>query len=398
MKSLNFEGSGGEYFKIWIVNVLLVIVTLGLYYPWAKVRNHRYFYGNTTLEGKNFEYHATGKQLFLGYLVAMVLFIIYVIISEVSPIGGLVIIAILFVAIPWLIWRSLMFSMRMTSFSNVRFGFKGTLAQSYVNFFVYPFLFLLAVYALPIGAAVAMPMMTAENNDAPVWLSIVLAIIVIMAVIFAFYMYALIKKKNISYTIDGSRYGQGIFKTELETKVFVKILLKTAALSFLVFVGLFLLIAVVASGTVGLEGVMEMKNTMEDPQAVQENMGAMMPIIVAVYIGMILATMIVIAYSMTRQRTYIYDNTTLDEKIKFASTLKAKSFAWVSITNFIVVILTLGLAFPWAKVRMARLMLENTLIDTETGFHDYVTQKQKEESSLGEQIGDAFDVDVGLGF
>jgi len=92
---------------------LLTIVTLGLYYPWAKVRNHRYFYGNTTLEGKNFEYHATGKQLFLGYLVAMVLFIIYVIISEVSPIGGLVIIAILFVAIPWLIWRSLMFSMRI---------------------------------------------------------------------------------------------------------------------------------------------------------------------------------------------------------------------------------------------------------------------------------------------
>ena len=43
MKALSFNGSGMEYFKIWIVNVLLTIITLGLYHPWAKVRNHRYF-------------------------------------------------------------------------------------------------------------------------------------------------------------------------------------------------------------------------------------------------------------------------------------------------------------------------------------------------------------------
>ncbi|MFT6387486.1 MAG: hypothetical protein ACJAUP_000857 [Cellvibrionaceae bacterium] len=45
MKTLRFEGKGFEYFKIWMVNILLTIVTLGLYYPWAKVRHLRYFYG-----------------------------------------------------------------------------------------------------------------------------------------------------------------------------------------------------------------------------------------------------------------------------------------------------------------------------------------------------------------
>ena len=64
MRVLSFGGSGFEYFKIWIVNILLTILTLGLYYPWAKVRKNRYFYGNTSLDERNFEYHATGKQLF----------------------------------------------------------------------------------------------------------------------------------------------------------------------------------------------------------------------------------------------------------------------------------------------------------------------------------------------
>ena len=46
---LRFTGSGSEYFRIWIVNVLLTIVTLGFYSPWAKVRRLKYFYGNTYL-------------------------------------------------------------------------------------------------------------------------------------------------------------------------------------------------------------------------------------------------------------------------------------------------------------------------------------------------------------
>jgi uncharacterized membrane protein YjgN (DUF898 family) len=37
-----FRGTGGEYFRIWIVNLLLTILTLGIYSAWAKVRQLRY--------------------------------------------------------------------------------------------------------------------------------------------------------------------------------------------------------------------------------------------------------------------------------------------------------------------------------------------------------------------
>jgi Zn-dependent protease with chaperone function len=50
-EQLRFTGKGSEYFGIWIVNLLLTILTLGFYSPWAKVRRMHYFYRNTQLAG-----------------------------------------------------------------------------------------------------------------------------------------------------------------------------------------------------------------------------------------------------------------------------------------------------------------------------------------------------------
>ena len=396
MKALSFEGSGFEYFKIWIVNVLLTIVTLGLYYPWAKVRNHRYFYANSTLEGRNFEYHATGKQLFVGYLIAMALFIAYVVIQQVSPEGSLIVLLILFLALPWIIWRSMKFNMRMSSFSNVRFGFMGKLGGSYMTFLVFPFILFLAFYG-PIIALTMLPFISLMYPNMP-WLAVALPIFALALFIFAFYMYALVRKKSATYIIGGSHYGQGQFVTELETKKFLMILLKTFGVSILVFASLVMAIAVVASATIGLDGLKEAMGTMKDPNVMKG--GGILPIVLfaIAYLGLILAMMFIMAYSITRYRKYVYANTTLDEKITFSSTLKAMPLAWVMVSNFLAVIFTLGLALPWAKVRLTRLFLENTHVSTDIGFDEYVTQKQKEGSALGDQIGDAFDVDVGLGF
>ena len=119
-------------------------------------------------------------------------------------------------------------------------------------------------------------------------------------------------------------------------------------------------------------------------------------IIALVYFLMFIFGFIVTAYNRSRQRNYIVGNIQLDGKITLQSTLKARSLAWVMVSNLLIVIFTFGLGFPWAKVRMARLILENTHVDTEAGFDDYVTQQQSYQSSLGDQIGDAFDVDIGL--
>jgi uncharacterized membrane protein YjgN (DUF898 family) len=82
---LVFSGSGSEYFRIWIVNLLLTLVTLGLYYPWAKLRKLRYFYGNTALAGHAFDFHGNPWRMLRGYLLVGALFAAYALAGQISP-------------------------------------------------------------------------------------------------------------------------------------------------------------------------------------------------------------------------------------------------------------------------------------------------------------------------
>lgn len=401
MKAFSFEGKGFEYFKIWIVNILLTIVTLGLYYPWAKVRNRRYFYANSNLEGRNFEYHATGKQLFIGYLISIVLLIIYVGIQNVSPAGSLIILGLFFIAFPWIIWRSLKFNMRVTSFSNVLFSFEGNLGAAYFNYMLLPFLFFLSLYVVPIALAIAVPKYADVSGGSIGFIGgLLIFLAVIGGLILALYMYSLMTKKMTSYVINFTRYGQGKFSTDLAVGPFVKITLKTVGLMIGGSIIYMIIVGLIAAATGATGMLMGLVGNLEDPSALEETFQS--PIIFVliglVYLGLILIGFLAFAYSTSRKRAYIYDNTKLDNKITFTSTLGARKLAWVSITNLLMIAFTLGLATPWAAVRMARLYLDNTHADISVGLDEYVTQKQEEQSSLGEQIGDAFDVDAGVGF
>lgn len=390
MKTLSFEGSGSEYFKIWIVNIFLTIITLGLYYPWAKVRNNRYFYANSTLEGRNFEYHATGKQLFVGYLIAMALLITYIVVEQFSPVGSLILIVVLMLAVPLLIVRSMMFTMKMTSFSNVHFAFEGKTAQAYINFLAYPIAMYVGFVLMGLAIGVVMPLGGLIGG------LLVLAIVVGMLA-FSVFAFAFIKKKSTEFFIDNSRYGQGGFKTDVELKQLMMITFKTFGVAMLVFLVFGVIASVVASQFVGMEALSSLQGMEEDPELFAETIGAMLPLLVGGYALLIFVSIFIMAYSVSRHREYIYAHTTLDDKVTFSSTLKAMPFAWLLVSNILLVIMTLGLALPWTKVRAAKMVLENTSVKSEDGFDNYLTQKQDQTSSLGEQIGDAFDVDVGIG-
>lgn len=139
-RSLEFEfrGNGTEYFRIWIVNILLTILTLGIYSPWAKVRRNQYFYGNTRLDMASFEYLADPKKILKGRLIAGGIIFAINFLSQLHVILAVLSVPIFALGMPWLIIRSLAFRAYNSAYRNIRFGFNATYGQAFKVFVLWP--------------------------------------------------------------------------------------------------------------------------------------------------------------------------------------------------------------------------------------------------------------------
>jgi hypothetical protein len=76
VRKLRFHGSAMGLFGIQAINALLTLLTLGVFYFWAKTRVRRYVMGETELEGDRFAYHGTGRELLVGFAKGVAIFII----------------------------------------------------------------------------------------------------------------------------------------------------------------------------------------------------------------------------------------------------------------------------------------------------------------------------------
>ena len=146
-RNLNFEfrGDGMEYFKIWIVNVLLTIVTIGIYSAWAKVRSNRYFYSNTYLDNSNFRYLADPITILKGRIIAVVAFIAYSVIASLFPLAGIVLLVILLLAIPYFVNQSMAFNNRMSAYKNIQFRFSASYGEAFMVLYIWPILGMLSL-------------------------------------------------------------------------------------------------------------------------------------------------------------------------------------------------------------------------------------------------------------
>ncbi|UTW00461.1 DUF898 domain-containing protein [Marinomonas rhizomae] len=378
MTPLKFNGSGSEYFKIWIVNILLTIITLGLYRPWAKVRTLRYFYGNTELDNANFEYHATGKQLFFSFIIAIALFILYTIISQANAILGIILPVVLLAALPWIILRSIKFNLSMSSYRNVRFGFNGKLSGSYIALLAYPIGMLLVI----IGAV-------SLAGSISFWLAAILTVA-------AYPTYLAITSKVINnYILNGINFGQGKVNSKLEFKPFLIIFFKAA--------GIFLLLALAAA--IIFSGIAYISISSNQVNSLIQNISELgqgarpssfiVYSLVIFYLMLLSISMYALAYVKAHQRVYLLNETILDNSITFESTLTTNKYFGVMSTNLLLLICTLGLAYPWAAIRLYRYSIESVSVQANQGFDQFISTQSDNKGPLGEELGDAFNADIG---
>ncbi len=142
----SFHGNGGTLFGIQLVNLLLTVVTLGIYYFWGKTKVRGYVHSQTEFDGDRFAYHGTGKELLIGWLKTMgifvVLFVGIAVLQYLVPqrltviiIRALVTYAVVLVLVPLAIVGSRKYRLSRTSWRGVRFSFRGQ-AREFLKLFV----------------------------------------------------------------------------------------------------------------------------------------------------------------------------------------------------------------------------------------------------------------------
>lgn len=337
-KPFIFTGSAREYFGIWVVNLTLSVLTLGVYSAWAKVRRLQYFYRHTRLEGVPFDYHGTPIAILKGRIVAVILLLVYTLAGQLGPVFGLVAFGVLAIALPWLLMRSMIFRLRNTSFRGLRFHFAGSVAGAYGVFLGLPLLSVATVFLL-------VP-----------------------------YCHHRIKQ----YQFANARYGAHEFTYHGRASHFYGTYLGAAGLVFAM--------SLVAGICIGLAALVIVSQTGDSP-----------PPVATVVLGFLFYGAVVLAfraYIDTRVRNYVWQHARLGDRRVYCD-MSTWSLFFLRATNIAAILLTCGLFLPFAQIRTARYMA-SVLSLTGLSLDELAGGDEQQADAMGDEAAGMFDFDIAI--
>ncbi|GAA5531653.1 YjgN family protein [Deinococcus aluminii] len=344
---LTFTGQAGEYFRLWIVNTALSIVTLGVYLPWARVRQRQYFYGHTWLDGQNFEYNANPVALLRGYLIVGAFFLTYSVTANFDSTlwiaGG---IGVLFFGLyPWLVMKSLRFVAASTTYRGLRFRYHGKAGGAYLAYG-------LANIAALLTGGLALP-----------W---------------AWFMQR-------RYQVQNAAYGSARASFRGDVGDFYVIGLTGLAvgiggavlLAVPVFALLFLLSDLPGLGTGSL------------------SLGVLLALLTA-YLAFLALYAVAWQYVRAATLRYVLNRVEVGGVVRTGATFSPWRLTWIGVSNTLAQILTLGLATPWAAVRRARYIAQGVQVRAIVSLDDFAADVTPPESALGEAATELLDINLGF--
>jgi len=90
----------------------------------------------------------------------------------------------------------------------------------------------------------------------------------------------------------------------------------------------------------------------------------------------------------------IYNNLQLGDNV-INNTLNVGTYLKIAIINGLLMAITLGLYYPWAKIRMTNYLIESLQLQA-VNVDEFVNQATQEQSAFGEEFGEAFDLGIGV--
>jgi uncharacterized membrane protein YjgN (DUF898 family) len=338
-----FSGKGGEYFRIWIVNLALTIITFGIYSAWAKVRRLQYFYRNTSLLGNSFDYHGDPIAILKGRLIGIGLLALYNITVSFSIALGIGVFILLLIAVPWLVQRSLCFKLHNSSYRGLRLRFNGNVADAYKVLIGWTLLGYLTLGLL----------------------------------------FPMAHQRLKAYQHNGSAYGSTPFAFTADIGPFYMVYLKMIGLTLLP-IFLFGVVAGSLNLFAGMEGAAK------NPAQFGKTMAKLMAVMGAFYL---LLFLVIGPWFAARMQNLVWNHTLLGRH-SFASEVRARDLLLIYVTNFIAIVFTLGLYKPFADIRLAKYRLTHMALHTEGNFDEFLALEQQAVNAVGEETANVFDVDI----
>lgn len=350
--ALEFCGSAREYFRVWIVNLCLTLLTAGIFSAWAKVRKKRYFYSHIKLDGTPFQYLGQPIPILKGRVIAVILFSIYYVSSHFFTVAMPYVLGAGAVIAPWVIVRSAAFNARYSAFRNMTFHFDGNYLGA-----------LRVLYAWGI-----VPVLIA-GSIFQWWGNYILAAAAfgIFGLVFPWWLRRL-KHFIVSRTSFGGERGQ-LFATGTQ---FFKVYFVA---------GLIITVAGVITGVVTAAGFLTMSKSQY----------AFMLYLVPIYAAYVLA----FAYIQSHVSNLVWNQTHLGP-LRFRSTLRGRGMALLYLTNALGIIVSAGLLTPWAVMRTLKYRADNLYVRLEGDLAAFDGADRSTVKAAGAELGEYFDVDLSL--
>ncbi|MBP6902480.1 MAG: DUF898 family protein [Burkholderiaceae bacterium] len=363
---LRFTGSGSEYWRIWLVNLLLTLVTLTLYAPFAKVRRLRWQYANTLVDGQALGFHGDPWKMLRGHLLILVFGACYLGAGQFSALAGLVAAGALAALWPALWQASLRFRLANTSWRGVRLHFSGTVGGAYLA---------LAPMLLPAALFLAALVWPAEPDEPVPWVLGLSPLLV--GLLFPWVAFRARRYQHEHYHWAGQT-------TRLETTLgaFYGLWLRAGMIS-----GLPLFVAGLLAAVL-LPALGQRSGGMAAAGVLLTGLLAVLAYLLALIVGQ--------AYLISRQQNLVWGSTRSDA-LQFHSALAMRELWPLLGRNLLFTALTLGLYWPFAWVQLLRMRLQAVSVQAQGDPATWVaTLRASEGSAAGEAAGDLLDIDVGL--
>jgi len=378
-----FTGSGSEYFRVWIVNVLLTVVTFGFYTPIARRRTAQYFWGHTLVADSPLEFVAETRRMMVGFVLLVVLYAAFQLAAETGQEVAVAVMTLGGAALAPYFWGSAMrFRLNATRWRGVRLQFVATWGEVYRA--GWP-LYVLAGVWMAIQFIIASTIPT--EGEPPDGTDVLLVVLTATGLVTTLICIARLEFNTKSLMVARGRIGGQPGRWKPVFGDFVRIWMATAGvlLATVVVIG-----ALLALGALVLGGTWAAFRPRGSLWFVLLVVGSF----VAGFLLLLLTTSPARAYREARIFRLVWNNIGVSRVARFKCDLEAGPYMRLRIRNVLLMVLTLGFWRPFALVSEYRMKAESVTLHVKDGLDQLAGQLAREEQGLGDALADAVGLDL----